>query len=140
MKKQTLANIYITLMVVVMAFCGVKFWTDVAVPKLAEFGVLQIKYALDYDHRKETYDGQDHYRVVLKNNTTKSVKVTGYTNLWNKWYNILGSLSYDRQERKIEVVIPPGEEVTIADYTSAEGEWFGRTTQFYWGTEEFVSK
>ena len=107
---------------------------------LADVGVLTPRAGVEYSHHKITENGQDHYQVVLKNFTSKEIKIKGYTNLWVSWYNPFDLSSFDTQDRTVEVILPPGEEVTIADYTSAEGEWFGRTTQFYWGTEEFVSK
>lgn len=113
-------------------------WDVHVLPKLSEMGIAQIKYSIDYSHRKVTENGEDHYQVVLKNLTSKDVKIKGYTNMWVKWYNPFDLSSFDTQDRTVEALLPPGKEVVVADYTSAENEWWGRTTQFYWGTEEFV--
>lgn len=115
-------------------------WDVHVLPKLSEMGITQIKHSIDYHHRKVTKGGEDHYQVVLKNLTSKDVKIKAYTNLWVTWYNPFDLSKFDTQDRTVEATLPPGKEVVVADYTSAEGEWWGRTTQFYWGTEEFVSQ
>ena len=112
----------------------------IATHSLADIGFLYPRAGIEYSHHKFTEDGKDHYQVVLKNFTSKEVKIKAYTNLWAAYYNPFGSLDFDHQDRTIETVLPPGKEVVVADYTSAENEWWGRTTQFYWGTEEFVSQ
>ena len=115
-------------------------WSAFFMPALSEAGIMPIHSSINYCHQKVTVDGEDHYQVVLRNLTSKDVKVKGYTNMWVSWYNPFDLSSFDPQDRTVEAILPPGKEVVVADYTSAENEWWGRTTQFYWGTEEFISQ